>query len=63
MAPKTNPKREKQIEAARKIAAATGKAHLDPEILFGRASNDDMELYSPEMLALAAAHAAKELAA
>ncbi len=63
MAPKTNPKREKQIEAARKIAAATGEAHLDPEILFGRASNDDMELYSPEMLALAAKHAAKELAA
>ncbi|SCB21497.1 NAD-glutamate dehydrogenase [Rhizobium hainanense] len=63
MAPKTNPKREKQIEAARKIAAATGEAHLDPEILFGRASNDDMELYSPEMLALAATHAAKELAA
>ncbi|MDK4713719.1 NAD-glutamate dehydrogenase [Rhizobium sp. CNPSo 4039] len=63
MAPKTNPKREKQIEAARKIAAAAGEAHLDPEILFGRASNDDMELYSPEMLALAATHAAKELAA
>ena len=63
MAPKTNPKREKQIEAARKIAAATGETHLDPEILFGRASNDDMERYSPEMLALAAAHAAKELAA
>ncbi|WP_112606930.1 NAD-glutamate dehydrogenase [Rhizobium sp. WW22] len=63
MAPKTNPKREKQIEAARKIAAATGEAHLDPEILFGRASNDDIELYSPEMLALAAAHAAKELEA
>ncbi len=63
MAPKTNPKREKQIEAARKMAAATGEAHLDPEILFGRASNDDIELYSPEMLALAATHAAKELAA
>ncbi|NTG88325.1 NAD-glutamate dehydrogenase [Rhizobium rhizogenes] len=63
MASRTNPKREKQIEAARKIAAATGEPHLDPEILFGRASNDDMERYSPEMLALAAVHAAKELAA
>ncbi len=63
MAPKTNPKREKQIEAARKIAAATGEAYLEPEILFGRASNDDMELYSPEMLALAAVHAGRELAA
>ncbi|WP_412064327.1 NAD-glutamate dehydrogenase [Rhizobium sp. SYY.PMSO] len=63
MAPKTNPKREKQIEAARKIAAATGEAYLEPEILFGRASNDDMELYTPEMLALAAVHAGRELAA
>ncbi|MFS8047149.1 NAD-glutamate dehydrogenase [Rhizobium sp. BR 314] len=63
MAPKTNPKREKQIEAAQKIAAAAGGVYLDPEILFGRASNDDMGRYSPEMLALAAAHAAKELAA
>ncbi|MDL2399756.1 NAD-glutamate dehydrogenase [Rhizobium mayense] len=63
MASRTNPKREKQIEAARKIAAATGEAHLDPEILFGRASNDDLERYSPEMLALASVHAARELAA
>ncbi|RAX43506.1 NAD-glutamate dehydrogenase [Rhizobium tropici] len=63
MAPRTNPKREKQIDTARKIAAASGKAHLDPEILFGRASNDDMERYTPEMLALAARHAARELAA
>ncbi|NTJ08963.1 NAD-glutamate dehydrogenase [Rhizobium lusitanum] len=63
MASRTNPKREKQLEAVRKIAATTGKAHLDPEILFGRASNDDMEHYSPEMLAHAAVHAARELAA
>ena len=54
MAARNNPKREKQIESARKIAAATGEAHLDPEILFGRASNDDLELYTPEMLALSA---------
>ncbi|MDE1991305.1 MAG: NAD-glutamate dehydrogenase, partial [Rhizobiaceae bacterium] len=63
MSPKTNPKREKQLEAARKIAAATGDAHIDPEILFGRASNDDMERYTPEMLAFSAIHAATELAA
>jgi glutamate dehydrogenase len=62
MAPKTNPKREKQIEAARRIAKATGDAYLDPEILFGRASNDDMNRYSPEMLALTAVHTARELA-
>jgi glutamate dehydrogenase len=63
MAARNNPKREKQIEAARKIAAATGDDHLDPAILFGRASNDDMGRYTPEMLALAAVHAARELAA
>ncbi len=58
---KTNPKREKQIEAARKLAA--GDAFLDPEILFSRASNDDLERYTPEMLALSAIHAARQLAA
>lgn len=61
MAARNNPKREKQIESARKIAKATGETHLDPEILFGRASNDDLELYTPEMLALSAVHSAKEL--
>ncbi|MBW9056044.1 NAD-glutamate dehydrogenase [Rhizobium mesosinicum] len=62
MAVRNNPKREKQIESARKIAAATGEPHLDPEILFGRASGDDLELYTPEMLALSAVHSAAELA-
>ncbi|MGO4564332.1 NAD-glutamate dehydrogenase [Rhizobium sp. 2YAF20] len=62
MAAKTNPKREKQIDAARKIATATGDAFLDPEILFGRASNDDMDRYTPEMLALTAIRSATELA-
>ncbi|MEZ2129986.1 MULTISPECIES: NAD-glutamate dehydrogenase [unclassified Sinorhizobium] len=63
MAARINPKREKQIDSARKIASATGENFLDPGILFGRASNDDLERYTPEMLALAAVHAAKELAA
>src|SRR5690242_9973310 len=63
MAARNNPKREKQIESARKIAAATGEPHLDPEILFGRASGDDLELYTPEMLALSAVHSAAEIAA
>ena len=59
--PKINPKREKQIEAARKLCA--GEVFLDPEILFGRASSDDLEQYTPEMLALSAVHAARQLAA
>ncbi|OWW00983.1 NAD-glutamate dehydrogenase [Rhizobium sp. R72] len=63
MAGRNNPKREKQLESATKIAAATGETFLDPEFLFGRASGDDLERYTPEMLALSAAHSAKELAA
>jgi glutamate dehydrogenase len=63
MAARNNPRREKQIESASKIAAATGESYLDPEILFGRASGDDLELYSTEMLALSAVHCATELAA
>ncbi len=63
MAARTNPRREKLIESARKIAAATGEQHLDPEILFGRASDDDLDRYTPEMLALSAIHSAKELSA
>ena len=47
-------KRDKRIDSARKIAAAGG-ATLDPEILLKRASKDDLEQYSPEMLALTAA--------
>lgn len=56
-----NPKREKLIEAAVKAAEASGKTYLDPKILFGQASNDDMARYSAEMLALTAIHTADEL--
>ena len=52
-----NPKREKQIEAARKIAAEGSRPFLDPFILFGRASGDDIERYTPDMLAASATHA------
>ncbi|TWF46596.1 NAD-glutamate dehydrogenase [Neorhizobium alkalisoli] len=63
MAGRQNPKREKQIESARKIAADSSKPYLDPYILFGRASSDDLENYTPEMLALSAQHAAARLTA
>ncbi|KGD95654.1 NAD-glutamate dehydrogenase [Rhizobium sp. YS-1r] len=63
MAARQNPKREKQIESARKIAAESKGPHLDPFILFGRASNDDLENYTPEMLARSARHAAERLQA
>ncbi|MCJ8519847.1 glutamate dehydrogenase [Pseudorhizobium tarimense] len=52
-----NPKRDKQIENARKVAAQSLKPFLDPSVLFGRASSDDLENYTPEMLASAATHA------
>ena len=54
-----NPKRDKQIEMAHKIAAGGEGAFLDPAILFGRASLDDLEHYTPQMLAASAAHAAR----
>ncbi|MCJ9669153.1 MULTISPECIES: NAD-glutamate dehydrogenase [unclassified Neorhizobium] len=63
MAVRQNPKREKQIESARKIVAASKGPHLDPLILFARASTDDLESYTPEMLALSANHAAERLMA
>ncbi|WP_117194590.1 NAD-glutamate dehydrogenase [Rhizobium terrae] len=63
MAARQNPKREKQIENARKIAAEGKGPHLDPLILFGRASNDDLENYTPAMLALSARHAGERLQA
>ncbi|WJR68926.1 NAD-glutamate dehydrogenase [Neorhizobium sp. CSC1952] len=61
MAARQNPKRDKQIESARKIAAEGKGPHLDPLILFSRASNDDLENYTPEMLARSAMHAAERL--
>ncbi|MDI7863071.1 NAD-glutamate dehydrogenase [Rhizobiaceae bacterium n13] len=61
MGGRTNPKREKQIESARRIAPIAGDTQLDPGLLFSRASSDDLQHYTPEMLALSAAHAAREL--
>ena len=63
MGSRNNPKREKQIENATKIASASGQATVSPALLFGRASNDDLELYTPDMLALSAARAARDIAA
>ncbi|WP_075291862.1 NAD-glutamate dehydrogenase [Pararhizobium arenae] len=57
----TNPKRERQIEGAHHAAKSLGGTFLSPDILFGRASRDDIEAYTPEMLALAARHAQHEI--
>ena len=63
MGGRTNMKREKHIEAAKAAAAALGARTLNPDILFGRASKDDIEHYTGEMLAAAAAHAMAEIEA
>ncbi|SIR21784.1 glutamate dehydrogenase [Rhizobium sp. RU35A] len=60
---KKNPKREKQIELARAALPEGGGLALDPEILFGRASPDDILAYTPEMLVASALHAGRELEA
>lgn len=58
---RNNPKREKQIEKARQQAIAENVQFLDPGILYGRASTDDIEYYSAEMLAASAAHSFEAL--
>ena len=63
MATSMGGKRDKRIDSARKIAEAAGDRSLDPEILFKRASKDDLEAYTPEMMALVAAHARNEIRA
>lgn len=62
MAVRQNPKREKQIELAQEALARQGGGLLDPAILFGRASNDDIAIYTPEMLAASAHYAGQQLA-
>ena len=61
MATNMSGKRDKRIDSARKIAEAADDMSLDPEILFRHASKDDLEAYSPEMLAQVAAHAQSEI--
>lgn len=61
MGARNNPRRDKLIENARKVALASESRHLDPGLLFGHASNDDLEAYTPEMLSQSGIHAATEL--
>ncbi len=58
---RNNPKRDKQLEKSRKLAEASGKPFIDPMIVYGRASADDIQYYSPEMLSIASQHTAEEL--
>jgi glutamate dehydrogenase len=61
MGAKYNPKRDRHFEVVSEAGKALGLTMLSPEILFRRASHDDLDQYTPEMLALTAAHALKEV--
>ncbi|MCO6188028.1 NAD-glutamate dehydrogenase [Rhizobium sp. L1K21] len=63
MGARRNPKRDRLLQAAKKVASASGKSFVDPSLIFSRASMDDIEVYDPEMLAAAATHAAQEIEA
>ncbi len=54
---KYNPKKDRHFEAVSEAGKALGVKILAPEILFRRASHDDLDAYTPDMLALTAAHA------
>ena len=62
MAGRADSKRQLQFDLARDIAEAIGKPFLAPQILFNRATDDDLKRYTPEMLAYSAMHSATELA-
>ncbi|MGR6467504.1 NAD-glutamate dehydrogenase [Rhizobium sp. PAMB 3182] len=61
MASRNSSRHERLIEQARALAKESGAPHIDPAYLFGRASNDDLEHYSADMLARSAVHAAGEI--
>lgn len=63
MAARSNPKRDKVLEAARQAAKALQSPIIDPMLLYSRASADDLEAYDVDMLAAGSVHAAAELAA
>ncbi|SIQ85302.1 glutamate dehydrogenase [Rhizobium sp. RU20A] len=63
MASRNQNRRERQIDLATQAMEGTGPGGLSPAMLFGRASNDDLELYTPEMLARTVSHAARVIAA
>jgi glutamate dehydrogenase len=63
MAARSNPKRDKVLEAARQAAATQSEPAIDPILLYGRASVDDLEAYDVDMLVAGSVHAAAEIGA
>lgn len=56
-------KRDELLENAGRKAGEQGGAFVSPAIIFGRASNDDLDRYDATMLARSAARAAADIAA
>ncbi|WP_438751203.1 NAD-glutamate dehydrogenase [Pararhizobium sp. O133] len=61
MGTKYNPKKDRHFGVVGEAGKALGLKMLSPEILFRRASHDDLDAYTPDMLALTAAHALKDV--
>ncbi|TPP07181.1 NAD-glutamate dehydrogenase [Rhizobium glycinendophyticum] len=58
-----NPKRDHLLRSADETAGKLGVAFIAPSMIFGRASNDDLDRYPADMLAHSSARAAEDLAA
>ncbi|MBD8556735.1 NAD-glutamate dehydrogenase [Rhizobium sp. CFBP 8762] len=56
-----NPKRHEKLERAEVAARALARPFVAPELLLGRASADDLDDYSVDMLGWTAAHARAEI--
>jgi glutamate dehydrogenase len=63
MGMRRHPKRDKQIARVSQILKNNKSQAIDPDVLFGRVSADDVIAYRPESLAAAAVDANKQLAA
>ncbi|TPW31126.1 NAD-glutamate dehydrogenase [Martelella alba] len=56
-------KRQEKLKAAEESARNSGLRFISPDIMFARASREDLDRYEPAMLGAVAAHAASELSA
>ncbi|WP_174802512.1 NAD-glutamate dehydrogenase [Martelella limonii] len=63
MESKAEQKRKALMEKAASVAGAGDKAYINPFFMFDRASPEDLERYTPEILAASAVHASSEIAA
>ncbi len=55
-------KRDELLENAEQLAREQGGGHVSPKVIFGRASNDDLDRYDASMLARSVSRAASDIA-